>query len=162
MAILQWGFFSVPHLLWNGASVYNGHLRESEKILVWDEKPQQQQKHKNTNPVGVALRNPHSSKAMSAEHRSKFAVLCQQWWRLHMSEKFISWTKTPTKQNNVYMYMNYILSRSRIVVSWIIFSKNYWKQVLFRKCNHNNALEYKWISYFLFIALPHWKRFVQI
>ena len=24
MAIEQWGFFSVPHLLWHGASVYNG------------------------------------------------------------------------------------------------------------------------------------------
>ena len=27
MAIEQWGFFSVQHLLWHGASVYNGHLR---------------------------------------------------------------------------------------------------------------------------------------
>ena len=27
MAIEQWGFFSVPHLLWQGASVYNGRLR---------------------------------------------------------------------------------------------------------------------------------------
>ena len=27
MAIEQWGFFSVPHLLWHGLSVYNGHLR---------------------------------------------------------------------------------------------------------------------------------------
>ena len=29
VAIEQWGFFSVPHLLWHGASVYmyNGHLR---------------------------------------------------------------------------------------------------------------------------------------
>ena len=27
MAIEQWGFFSVPHLLWHGASVNNGHLR---------------------------------------------------------------------------------------------------------------------------------------
>ena len=26
-AIEQWGFFSVPHLMWHGASVYNGHLR---------------------------------------------------------------------------------------------------------------------------------------
>ena len=26
MAIEQWGFFSMPHLLWHGASVYNGHL----------------------------------------------------------------------------------------------------------------------------------------
>ena len=28
MAIEQWGFFSVPQLLWHGASVYNDHLRE--------------------------------------------------------------------------------------------------------------------------------------
>ena len=27
MVIEQWGFFSVPHILWQGASVYNGHLR---------------------------------------------------------------------------------------------------------------------------------------
>ena len=27
MVIEQWRFFSVPHLLWHGASVYNGHLR---------------------------------------------------------------------------------------------------------------------------------------
>ena len=27
MAIEQWGFFGVPHLLWHGASVYDGHLR---------------------------------------------------------------------------------------------------------------------------------------
>ena len=27
MAYKQWGFFSVPHLLWHGASVYNGYLR---------------------------------------------------------------------------------------------------------------------------------------
>ena len=26
MAIEQWGFFSVPHLLWHGATVYNGNL----------------------------------------------------------------------------------------------------------------------------------------
>ena len=27
ISIEQWGFFSVPHLLWHGASVYNGHHR---------------------------------------------------------------------------------------------------------------------------------------
>ena len=27
LAIEQWGYFSVPHLLWHEASVYNGHLR---------------------------------------------------------------------------------------------------------------------------------------
>ena len=28
MAVKQWGFFSVPHLLWHGVSIYNGHLWE--------------------------------------------------------------------------------------------------------------------------------------
>ena len=27
IAFEQWGFFSVPHLLWHEASLYNGHLR---------------------------------------------------------------------------------------------------------------------------------------
>ena len=27
IAIERWGVFSIPHLLWHGASVYNGHLR---------------------------------------------------------------------------------------------------------------------------------------
>ena len=39
--------------------------------------------------------------AMSAEHRSKFAALHRQWWRLHMSEKFSSGTinsKQPNKK----------------------------------------------------------------
>ena len=26
LAIEQWGYFRLPHLLWHGASVYNGHL----------------------------------------------------------------------------------------------------------------------------------------
>ena len=26
MAIELWGFLSVPHLLWHGASIYNGHI----------------------------------------------------------------------------------------------------------------------------------------
>ena len=29
MAIEQWGFYSVPHLMWHGATVYNGHLLPS-------------------------------------------------------------------------------------------------------------------------------------
>ena len=32
MAIDQWGFFSVSHLLWHGAYVYNGHLRGPVKL----------------------------------------------------------------------------------------------------------------------------------
>ena len=32
IAIKQWGYLSVPHLLWHGASVYDGHLREPVKL----------------------------------------------------------------------------------------------------------------------------------
>ena len=41
MAIEQLGFFSMPHLMWHGASVYNGHLRGPVTLasiaerLVW-------------------------------------------------------------------------------------------------------------------------------
>ena len=39
--------------------------------------------------------------AMSAEHRSIFAALYRQWFRLHMSEKFTSLqlTKNPKQTN---------------------------------------------------------------
>ena len=42
--------------------------------------------------------------AMTTEHRSKFAALHRQWWRLHMSEKFSSGTKNP-KQKNTFIYL---------------------------------------------------------
>ena len=42
---------------------------------------------------------------MSVEHRLKFAALRRQWWRLHMSEKFSSWTNTH-KQTNRYEKKN--------------------------------------------------------
>ena len=32
MAIERWGIFSVPHLLWHGASVYKGHPRGPVKL----------------------------------------------------------------------------------------------------------------------------------
>ena len=35
MAIEQWGFFSVPHLLWHWAYVYNGHLRGPVILAYW-------------------------------------------------------------------------------------------------------------------------------
>ena len=34
MAVEQWGFFSVSHLLWHGASVYNGHPRGSVTLTT--------------------------------------------------------------------------------------------------------------------------------
>ena len=33
MAIEQWGFFSMPHILWHGTSVNNGHLRGHSHLL---------------------------------------------------------------------------------------------------------------------------------
>ena len=45
--------------------------------------------------------------AMNAEHRSKFAALHRQWWRLHMSEKFSSGTKTPKQTNKIYNILQY-------------------------------------------------------
>ena len=38
MAIEQWGFFCVPHLLWLGASVYNDHLRGSVTLTPFAER----------------------------------------------------------------------------------------------------------------------------
>ena len=34
MAIEQWRFFSVPHLLWHGVSVYNGYLRSAVTLTT--------------------------------------------------------------------------------------------------------------------------------
>jgi hypothetical protein len=38
------------------------------------------------------IKIPPCSKALSAEHRLKFAALHRQWWRLHISEKLLSGT----------------------------------------------------------------------
>ena len=45
------------------------------------------------------LKNSHCSVAITAEHRSKFAVLNRQWRRLQMSKQFSKGTKIP-KTNN--------------------------------------------------------------
>ena len=42
--------------------------------------------------------------AISAEHRSKFGALHRSWWRLRMSEKFSSGTKTPNKHLTTAFY----------------------------------------------------------
>ena len=38
MAIEQWGFYSVAHLLWHKASVYNDHLREPRTLSHFAER----------------------------------------------------------------------------------------------------------------------------
>ena len=38
LAIEQWGFFSLPHLLWHGASVYNGRLQRSMTLTPISER----------------------------------------------------------------------------------------------------------------------------
>ena len=39
---------------------------------------------------------------ISAEHRSKFAALHRLWWRINMSEKFSSGTKTPPPRKQTF------------------------------------------------------------
>ena len=43
--------------------------------------------------------------AMSAEHRSNFAALHRQWWRLHMSEKILEWDNKFKIQKNKKKYI---------------------------------------------------------
>ena len=64
------------------------------------------------------LKNPHCPMAMSAEHRSKFAALYRQWWRLRMSDKFLSRTKNSKQTNNFNQY-------------WL---KHYWETTKFVDC----------------------------
>ena len=40
IAIEQWGFFRVPHLLWHGASVYTGHLQGPLTLVPITERSQ--------------------------------------------------------------------------------------------------------------------------
>ena len=55
---------------------------------------------RDTGGVG-RLKNPHCSMSINAAHRGKFAALHRQWWRLHMSKKFQSWTKNSKQTNNL-------------------------------------------------------------
>ena len=48
----------------------------------------------------VTVKNPHCSMAMRAEHRSKYAALHRESWRLHVSNKFSFGTKNPKRTNN--------------------------------------------------------------
>ena len=62
------------------------------------------------------LKNSHCSMAMSVEHRSKFAALHRQWWRLHISEKFSSWKINSNKTNK-------IVTNTLIIVYKILIDK---------------------------------------
>ena len=41
--------------------------------------------------------------AMSAEHRSKFAALHREWWRLHIGEKFSSGIRKSKQNKKIYI-----------------------------------------------------------
>ena len=57
--------------------------------------------------------------AISAEHRSKFAAIHRQWWRLHMSEKFSSGTITAYNQPTNQLYNGEITEgRSTSFTTW--------------------------------------------
>ena len=74
--------------------------------------------------------------AMIAKHRSKFAALHQQWWRLHMSEKFLSGTKNPkqtiiiislqTEVNNIESHtLQYLISNLTEIGYVFLISENF-------------------------------------
>ena len=62
------------------------------------------------------FKNPHCSMATSAEHRSKFAALHRQWWRLYMSEKFSSRTINPIQTNKQTTYFFFGLTVKLTIV----------------------------------------------
>ena len=49
--------------------------------------------------------------AMSVEHRSKFAALHRQWWRLHMSE-IIEWDE---KTNKATKFINFMTNGAGVL-----------------------------------------------
>ena len=63
------------------------------------------------------LKNPYCSIAISAEHRSKFAVLHRQWLRLQMSENISSGRK------------NYKLTNKQKILYVLFFTKNFREKV---------------------------------
>ena len=53
------------------------------------------------------LKNPHCRMTMSAEQRSKFAIVQRQWWswRLNMSKNFSSGTKNHEQPKNIIIHI---------------------------------------------------------
>ena len=59
--------------------------------------------------------------AMSAEHRSKFAALHQQWCRLHMSEKIPKQNpKQTNKQKQDFQRVRSVPTENRILISCML------------------------------------------
>ena len=56
--------------------------------------------------------------AMSAEHRSKFAALHRQWWRLQISENSPVGRITPNKQTNKFLDL---LPATELLTDGLIF-----------------------------------------
>ena len=76
--------------------------------------------------------------AKSAEHRSKFAALHQQWWRLHMSEIFSSGTKNP-KQSMKHIILPRITCNNEH--KYILSVSNYYSSnTQYRNCPYSNLL----------------------
>ena len=80
--------------------------------------------------------------AMSAEHRSKFAALHRQWWRLHMSYKFSSGTKNPKQTKNFTQISSeavWFLDRDYLILKKIIFVHFLIFKITFKRGNQNNS-----------------------
>ena len=81
MVIEQRGFFSVPHLLWHRAYVYNGHLRGDVHLLVF-----------RLRSVAAGTRTPNLPLASPLRHRRGAFNRC---WQINNNVKITScedWT----------------------------------------------------------------------
>ena len=55
----QWGFFSVLHLLWHGASVYNGHFRGPVTLQTNDERLAVELSQPVLKSIAAGIRTPN-------------------------------------------------------------------------------------------------------
>ena len=78
---------------------------------------------------------------ISAEQMSTFAALHRQWWRLHLSEKISSGTKSPNKRSKFYYMQGLRCSKTKENVINVVF--------------HGFDIEYELISLESFLLNYH-------
>ena len=93
VAIEQWGFFNVPHPLWHGPNLYNGHLRGSLALTPFSERLAV----KLSLPVFTTLRgsNPdllHTKNVLPLHHRY---ITLQLKYQKGLLSKSLTWAVQP-------------------------------------------------------------------
>ena len=98
--------------------------------------------------------------AMSAEHRSKFAALHRQWWRLHMSEKFSSRTINSKQTNKSKKCRDHFLRTTFHATSQMVMGSDN-TSFLLAQCEENCALKFKTMSMSCIFHIPIiWKVYI--